>query len=241
MTGGPGGKLPGVTDRSTRRGDDGAEETLAVSGEFAGASAPPPAREDNKDKKNGRRRKENKRERFFSLRLTFKEHAALLHAAGNVPLGVYIRSKLFDRPLPDYYPRRPRHPVRDEQILGQVLAELGKARLANNLNQLAKAANTGSLPVTPDGRNPPRGGLGFPRPGRGFRGPRPEQTVRSSQDSGKIRRFPFFDRKCSATVPTAYLTADAGTNAINTSFSSADGARNRSEGVSRIARRSHRS
>jgi hypothetical protein len=30
------------------------------------------------------------------------------------------------------------------------LAELGKAHLANNLNQLAKAVHTGSLDVTPD-------------------------------------------------------------------------------------------
>jgi hypothetical protein len=27
---------------------------------------------------------------------------------------------------------------------------LGESRLANNLNQLAKSANTGSLPVTPE-------------------------------------------------------------------------------------------
>jgi hypothetical protein len=32
--------------------------------------------------------------------------------------------------------------------LGQLLALLGQSRLANNLNQLAKAANQGSLPVT---------------------------------------------------------------------------------------------
>ena len=31
-----------------------------------------------------------------------------------------------------------------------MLAELGKSRLASNLNQLAKAANTGSLPVSPE-------------------------------------------------------------------------------------------
>jgi len=31
-----------------------------------------------------------------------------------------------------------------------VLAALGKSRVANNLNQLAKAVHTGSLPVTPE-------------------------------------------------------------------------------------------
>ena len=34
--------------------------------------------------------------------------------------------------------------------LGQLLGEMGRARLANHLNPLAKAANTGCLPVTPD-------------------------------------------------------------------------------------------
>jgi hypothetical protein len=38
--------------------------------------------------------------------------------------------------------------VKDAQPLGQLLGLLGKSRLANNLNQLAKAANMGSLPVT---------------------------------------------------------------------------------------------
>ena len=33
------------------------------------------------------------------------------------------------------------------QALAQVLALLGKSHIANNINQLAKAANTGSLPV----------------------------------------------------------------------------------------------
>jgi hypothetical protein len=123
-----------------------------ISDTFAGASSPPRPRRSKRPKKPKRRRKteENIRERFFSLRLTFREHAALLRAAGEVPLGAYIRSKLFDQPLPDYCPRRPRHPVKDEQVLGQLLGQLGQARLANNLNQLAKAANTGSLPLTPE-------------------------------------------------------------------------------------------
>lgn len=151
---GPGSKLPGYRANSTGP-DSGKEEILAASGAFAEASAPPPPRHRKRSKKPKKRRKaeENVRERFFSLRLTFQEHAALLRAAGNVPLGVYIRSKVFDQPLPDYYPRRPQHPTRDDQILGQLLGQLGQARLANNLNQLAKGVNTGSLPVTPETEN----------------------------------------------------------------------------------------
>ena len=34
--------------------------------------------------------------------------------------------------------------------MGRVLATLGQSRLSSNLNQLARAANTGSLPVSPD-------------------------------------------------------------------------------------------
>lgn len=40
--------------------------------------------------------------------------------------------------------------VRDEVALGRVLAMLGRSHLANNLNQLAKSANIGALPVTPE-------------------------------------------------------------------------------------------
>ncbi len=36
----------------------------------------------------------------------------------------------------------------DHVILAQLLGALGKSRLASNLNQIAKAANIGALPVT---------------------------------------------------------------------------------------------
>jgi hypothetical protein len=86
----------------------------------------------------------------FSLRLTFEERAALEEAAGNFPLGTYIKLKAFDgRPL-QLQGQGMRRPVKDPETLAQILALLGRARLANNLNQLAHAANTGSLPVTPE-------------------------------------------------------------------------------------------
>ena len=84
----------------------------------------------------------------FSLRLTAEEKAALRRAAGTMPLGAYIRSKLLGE---GSYQRAPRRsPVQDDRALAQLLGELGKARLSNNLNQLAKAANSGSLAVTPE-------------------------------------------------------------------------------------------
>jgi hypothetical protein len=64
-------------------------------------------------------------------------------------LGAYIRGRLFGE---DANPRktRGRQPVKDHQALGRVLASLGASRLSQNLNQLARAVNTGSLPVTPE-------------------------------------------------------------------------------------------
>ena len=85
----------------------------------------------------------------FSLRLTFEERAALEAAAGSEPLGRYIRKKVLGE---DVAERKPygKSPVKDHVALGRVLAGLGQSRLSNNLNQLARAVNSGSLPVTPD-------------------------------------------------------------------------------------------
>jgi len=80
----------------------------------------------------------------FSLRLTFEERGKLEHNAGNMPLGSYIKSLLFAADAPKYRKRR-RVPEIDEKALAELLACLGSSRIANNLNQLAKAANTGSL------------------------------------------------------------------------------------------------
>lgn len=85
----------------------------------------------------------------FSLRLSFEERFALQHAAAGLPLGAYIRNKLFDG---DLTPRRTRghHPVKDHAALAKVLGALGVSRLSSNLNQIARAAHIGALPVTPE-------------------------------------------------------------------------------------------
>lgn len=85
----------------------------------------------------------------FSLRLTKDERAKLETAAGGMPLGPFIKAKLFDC---DLSPRRTRGqtPVKDHAALARALGLLGNLRLANNLNQLAKAANKGALPLTPE-------------------------------------------------------------------------------------------
>ena len=85
----------------------------------------------------------------FSLRLTFEERSALEAAAGGQPLGRYIRQKVLGENAAERKPYG-KTPVKDHVALGRVLAGLGQSRLSNNLNQLARAVNSGSLPVTPD-------------------------------------------------------------------------------------------
>ncbi|MCA0851344.1 hypothetical protein [Salipiger thiooxidans] len=85
----------------------------------------------------------------FSLRLNAKERQTLETAAAGMPLGSYIKARLFDGELS---PRRTRGraPVKDHAALAQVLGMIGNMRLASNLNQLAKSANIGTLPLTPE-------------------------------------------------------------------------------------------
>lgn len=82
----------------------------------------------------------------FSLRLTAEERQKLDAAAGPQTIGDYIRSQLFE--TTSSRRTRFRRPLQDEQALSTVLAELGRSRLSSNLNQLAKAVHSGSLPVS---------------------------------------------------------------------------------------------
>lgn len=85
----------------------------------------------------------------FSLRLTYEERARLDAERGDQSLGGYIRERLLGD---DAAPRKKRgnSPVQDKEALGRVMGALGQSRLSANLNQLAKAVNSGSLPVTPE-------------------------------------------------------------------------------------------
>lgn len=82
----------------------------------------------------------------LSVRFTEAEKARLGDLAGNTPLSQFIR----ERALGDATDRRAkvRQPLKDAEPLARLLGLLGQSRLASNLNQLAKAANHGSLPVT---------------------------------------------------------------------------------------------
>lgn len=82
----------------------------------------------------------------LSVRFTDAEKARLADLAGGVPLGQFIR----ERALGEATEARAkvRQPLKDAEPLGRLLGMLGQSRLSSNLNQLAKAANQGSLPVT---------------------------------------------------------------------------------------------
>lgn len=85
----------------------------------------------------------------FSLRLNYEERARLDAERGDQSLAAYIRERLFgDHAAPRK--KRGNSPVQDKEALGRMAGALGQSRLSQNMNQLAKAVNTGSLPVTPE-------------------------------------------------------------------------------------------
>jgi hypothetical protein len=83
----------------------------------------------------------------FSIRLTEDERRSLLERAGKLPLGAFIRDLIL-ADISQTPRRRVANPVKDHEALARVLAAFGQSRIANNLNQLAKAVNIGALPVT---------------------------------------------------------------------------------------------
>ena len=84
----------------------------------------------------------------FSLRLSEDERQELERLADGKPLGAYIKDAIFERRI---RPRtRGQKPVRDHQALAKLMGLLGRSRISQNINQLAKAANTGSLPLNAD-------------------------------------------------------------------------------------------
>lgn len=95
------------------------------------------------------KKRQKKKPAPFSLRLTFEERTRLEELAGDEPLGSYIKRKVFDgQGMSNKRARsKLRRPIKDDASLAKLLALLGGSRIANNLNQLAKAVNIGALPV----------------------------------------------------------------------------------------------
>ncbi|MGE3829512.1 MAG: hypothetical protein AB7F76_00840 [Parvibaculaceae bacterium] len=85
--------------------------------------------------------------RPISLRLTHEQCARLAAEAGQTPIGVHIRQRLFGS---DARTRAIRVPTPRETDLARLLAMLGQSGIATNLRELAEAAHVGALPVTPE-------------------------------------------------------------------------------------------
>jgi hypothetical protein len=85
----------------------------------------------------------------FSLRLSEAERARLIAEAEGARLGTYIKEKLLVSTT-SARQHRTSLGVQDRAALAKVLALLGKSGLVSNLTQLARLANSGSLPFTPE-------------------------------------------------------------------------------------------
>ncbi|MCP4334933.1 MAG: MobC family plasmid mobilization relaxosome protein, partial [Gammaproteobacteria bacterium] len=85
----------------------------------------------------------------FSMRFTDDERKSLEQAAAGRPLAAYIRWLIFKEDMPEMPKARTRGESSspDQKQLAKLLGALGQSRIASNINQLAKAANSGSLPV----------------------------------------------------------------------------------------------
>jgi hypothetical protein len=81
----------------------------------------------------------------FSLRLNRQERDELQRLAEGRPLGQFIRDAIFTHGLRPNPSRKPA--IADHKLFAQLLGAIGQSRIASNINQLAKAANSGSLPV----------------------------------------------------------------------------------------------
>lgn len=84
----------------------------------------------------------------FSLRLSFEERERLEKLAAGESLSSFIKRHVFIGTAAPT--KRGKAPVKDHKALGQLLALLGSSRLPQNMNQLAKAAHMGTLPLPDD-------------------------------------------------------------------------------------------
>lgn len=80
----------------------------------------------------------------FSIRFSKAERARLDAAAGDMPIGAYIRARLFDTPSPRRRPRK-QSPSIDRGALDNLMRELGRQHIASNLNRIMKAIEEGDL------------------------------------------------------------------------------------------------
>ncbi|MCR5858296.1 MobC family plasmid mobilization relaxosome protein [Mesorhizobium sp. J428] len=94
-----------------------------------------------------RERTERRRKSIpVTLRLTEAEREKLEDMAAGMTLSAYIRACLFAEEE-RRRARRPGSVVEDKKAVAEALGLLGQSRIANNLNQLARQANVGTLVI----------------------------------------------------------------------------------------------
>lgn len=84
----------------------------------------------------------------FSIRLSATERERLINEADGAPLGGFIKARLLGGEPPPKRRKRVIAPVEDREMLARALSMLGRSRLSSNLNQLARLAHIGALPLT---------------------------------------------------------------------------------------------
>lgn len=84
----------------------------------------------------------------ISIRLTNSERQYLERRAGNRPLSQYAREKLLGSRAIKRKPSS--RPTIDREILAQLLGTLGQSQLGPSMNQIARLAEKGALPLTPE-------------------------------------------------------------------------------------------
>ena len=94
-------------------------------------------------------RRKRKGSPVFPLRLSPDERARLETLAGETPLATYIKFRIFNN-LPPLAQLQGVRDGCDTKLIAQLLAVLGESRLSQNLNQLARHANMGTLDATPE-------------------------------------------------------------------------------------------
>ncbi len=82
----------------------------------------------------------------YSIRFSEDERTELDRLSKGMKWSAYIKAVLFvEKRKPS---RNVVAPIRDKKLHATLLASLGASRISQNINQLAKAVNSGSLPVS---------------------------------------------------------------------------------------------
>lgn len=84
------------------------------------------------------------------VRFTEAECVLLDGGAAGSTRSNYIRWRTLDPASPPPPRKRGKAPAKDDRALSELIGKLGSSRIASNLNQLAKAANSGSLALDPE-------------------------------------------------------------------------------------------